>query len=62
MKLKLKKHFCCVLSLQEVKVKVLEQVQDQIRDILDKALIEIAVPFNPNQPRANGKTIKPSSR
>lgn len=60
--MKIKEAFLLYVVLQDIKVKVLEQVQDQIRDILDKALIEIAVPFNLNQPRANGKTIKPSSR
>lgn len=49
--------------LQNVKVKVLEQVQDQLNDILDKALTESVQPFTQLQPTVNGKTNKkPSSR
>lgn len=48
--------------LQELKVKVLEQVQDQLSDLLDKALIENGPPFNQKQPAANGTTTHPSSR
>ncbi|TKS70633.1 Sterol O-acyltransferase 1 [Collichthys lucidus] len=48
--------------LQNVKVKVLEQVQDQLSDILDKALSESVQPFTQLQPTVNGKTNKkPSS-
>lgn len=47
--------------LQELKVKVLEQVQDQLNCLLDKALIENVPPFNQKQPAANG-TTHPSSR
>uniref|UniRef100_H2UJ06 O-acyltransferase n=1 Tax=Takifugu rubripes TaxID=31033 RepID=H2UJ06_TAKRU len=47
---------------QELKVKVLEQVQDQLSDLLDKALIENVPPFYQKQPAANGTTTHPSSR
>lgn len=47
--------------LQEVKVKVLEQVQDQLNDILEKALIENN-PFIQRQLSKNGTTAQPSSR
>uniref|UniRef100_A0A3B4V5Y7 Sterol O-acyltransferase 2 n=2 Tax=Seriola dumerili TaxID=41447 RepID=A0A3B4V5Y7_SERDU len=48
---------------QKVKVKVLEQVQDQLSDILDNALTESVQPFTHIQPTVNGKmTRKPSSR
>lgn len=52
----------CVLS-QEMKMKVLEQVQDQLSDILDKALIETVPLFAQINTTVNGKTAKkPSSR
>lgn len=42
-------------------MKVLEQVQDQLSDILDKALIENNPPFIQTQLTKN-KTAQPSSR
>ncbi|XP_037623100.1 sterol O-acyltransferase 2 [Sebastes umbrosus] len=48
---------------QKLKVKVLEQVQDQLSDLLDIALTESVQPFTRIQPTTNGKTTKgPSSR
>nr|XP_020445772.1 sterol O-acyltransferase 2-like [Monopterus albus] len=48
---------------QKVKLKVLEQVQDQLSDILDKAMAESIQPFTHIQPTVNGKTVtNPSSR
>uniref|UniRef100_A0A3Q3QJC4 O-acyltransferase n=1 Tax=Monopterus albus TaxID=43700 RepID=A0A3Q3QJC4_MONAL len=46
----------CVL-LKKVKLKVLEQVQDQLSDILDKAMAESIQPFTHIQPTVNGKTV-----
>ncbi|KAM9859323.1 sterol O-acyltransferase 2 [Aulostomus maculatus] len=46
---------------QKVKVKMLEQIQDQLSDILDKALEETMQPFTQIQPTLNGKTIKKGS-
>lgn len=46
---------------QELKVKVLEQVQDQLSDILDRALIENNPPFIQKQLTKNGTTAQPSS-
>ncbi|TNN82220.1 Sterol O-acyltransferase 2 [Liparis tanakae] len=43
---------------QKVKVKVLQQVQDQLSDLLDKALTESVQPFTQLQPAVNGKTSK----
>lgn len=49
--------------LQELKTKVLEQVQDQLGDILDKALTETIPPFGKIHQTVNGTTTKkPSSR
>uniref|UniRef100_A0A3Q3FK49 O-acyltransferase n=1 Tax=Labrus bergylta TaxID=56723 RepID=A0A3Q3FK49_9LABR len=48
---------------QKVKLEVLEQVQDQLSHILDKALNESVQPFTQSQPKTNGKTTKkPDSR
>lgn len=49
--------------LQELKMRVLEQVQDQLGDILDKALSETIPPFGKIHQTVNGTTTKkPSSR
>lgn len=49
--------------MQELKTKVLEQVQDQLRGILDKALTETIPPFGKIHQTVNGTTTKkPSSR
>lgn len=50
-----------VFPLQELKTKVLEQVQDHLRDILDKTLTEGLPPYGEKQQAANG-TKKPPSR
>ncbi|KAG7244814.1 hypothetical protein INR49_029833 [Caranx melampygus] len=47
---------------QKVKVKVLEQVQHQLSDILDNALTESVQPFTHTQLDKKGKMTKPSSR
>ncbi|XP_034442768.1 sterol O-acyltransferase 2 isoform X2 [Hippoglossus hippoglossus] len=46
---------------QRVKVKVLEQVQDHLSDILDEALTESVQPFTHIQPTINGKMTKKTS-
>lgn len=52
----------CV-SLQELKTKVLEQVQDQLKDVLDKTLTEGLPPYGENHQAVNGTaTKKPPSR
>lgn len=48
-------------QVQELKTKVLEQVQDQLKDILDKTLTEGLPPYGENHQAANG-TKKPPSR
>lgn len=54
---------CPRVILQELKTKVLEQVQDQLGDILDKALTETIPPFGKIHQTVNGTTTKkPSSR
>lgn len=53
----------CLFFLQELKTKVLEQVQDQLKDILDKTLTEGLPPYGENHQAANGSmTKKPPSR
>ncbi|XP_067361655.1 sterol O-acyltransferase 2 isoform X2 [Channa argus] len=48
---------------QKVKLKALEQVQDQLSDILDKALTDSVQPFTCIHPTVNKKTtMKPSPR
>ncbi|XP_058486611.1 sterol O-acyltransferase 2 [Solea solea] len=47
---------------QKLKVKVLEQVQDQLSDVLDKVLAESIQPFTNIQPTANGKMPKRSQK
>ncbi|XP_019952247.2 sterol O-acyltransferase 2 [Paralichthys olivaceus] len=46
---------------KKVKVRVLEQIQDQLSDILDEALTESVQPFTHIQPTINGKTTKKPS-
>lgn len=56
------RHFLLLVLLQRVKVRVLEQVQDQLSNLLDVALTESVQPFT-QIPSVNGKTTKkPPSR
>lgn len=54
--------FSLFFSLQDLKLRVLEQVQEQLSDILDKALIENNPPFIQKQLTKNGTAAPPSSR
>lgn len=54
--------FFLFFFLQDLKLWVLEQVQEQLSDILDKALIENNPPFIQKQLTKNGTAAAPSSR
>lgn len=55
--------FSTCVPLQELKTKVLEQVQDQLKDVLDRTLTEGLPPYGEKHQGANGTiTKKPASR
>lgn len=54
--------FFLFFFLQDLKLRVLEQVQEQLSGILDKALIENKPPFIQKQLTKNGTAAPPSSR